>query len=338
MSRQRTRILLVVLIMITAYWFFSSARPTMPDVSRFISNLKYTHKSRTSVLNYNPESHILAAGYESGRVEFHDATQIGVSRIIKAHNVRGNHVVTSNDGSIALTSSHFEDETKMWDLKTGSLRKSIPNTWGPDLITPDGGTFFLASYGDIRIYDNISGEFYPGVFSCDHPIESLALSHAEQYLTVGTACDIQLWRILLHSNDELTLEQVSVVAPYGPADWIENIQFTESDEEIVTVSRFGGLDRWLVPLLDARQTYPTAIKHVSSSIITGPDLNDVVTFGTEERHGLGKGYAEISHLKNETHQVALRKLTNSPMGVLFPSANKILIANRRRYITLDFEK
>src|SRR5688572_18329322 len=92
---------------------------------------------------FDPIHRVLAVGRESGRLELWDASKPNARNGFSAHSLRTANIVMGSADGIVLTTSGFDDRTRVWDIKTGKLLHEIEKAMGPAALSPEDGLYLV---------------------------------------------------------------------------------------------------------------------------------------------------------------------------------------------------
>ena len=251
---------------------FTKSQKTDGTFSRIVQSLVYNEKGKH-----------LIVGHESGSIEIWDATKEKSMYEIKAHKNRANELAFSADGNAFFSNSMFETETKLWNVQTGELICSIPNTRGPVSATSDKRFYIIANSENLRIFDYKNKTLLPEEYKFTYGvIEAIAYDIATDQVAIGTQSDIQILKFSIIKGKP-NLEKVSSVPGVGS---IKGLQFSDNGHSLYSVSHLGSIDEWSTQPLKIKRSLPTALKHLYYATFT-PDT------GLLAMSGIGKqGYPD----------------------------------------------
>lgn len=227
---------------------FTKSQKTDGTFSRAVRSLVYNEKGK----------HLLV-GHESGSIEIWDATKERSMREIKAHNNRANELTFSADGNVFFSNSMFETDTKLWNVQSGELIYSIPNTRGPVSATSDKRFYIIVNSEKLRIFDYMNKALLPEEFKFTYGvIEAIAYDVATDQVAIGTQSDIQILKFSI-INGKPKLEKVSRAPGIGS---IKALQFSNNGHSLYSVSHLGSVDEWSTQSLKIKRSLPTAVKNL----------------------------------------------------------------------------
>jgi len=328
--------LVVTLCIMLAPRFIKTKDPK-GDLRTYLQELTYDKSSRVKALAYNPECQILGVGYETGMVEFHDTNGKRKPLIFKAHDMRVSSITISDDGAIALTNSYFDNETRIWNLKEGTLTTTIENARVKALIydeTDDHKTIFACGSGSIKIYDTSSG-VYEDEYDIGGSSVSMNFSPDKRWLAVGTSTGgVVVWEITRQETTPVLVKQ-GTIQPYEVGNWVINVTFSQSGDTLHTVTRKGQVDSWNVPNLERENHFVSDVNHVSSTVALGTDPSSFILLGTRDNRGMGKTHGELVDLESGTNKLVFRRVASHPIPLVFPSINTLMVASGKKFHLID---
>lgn len=288
----------------------TSSQKTDGSRPRVVVSLKYSEKEKT-----------LLVGHESGDIEIWDATKAKSMHEIKAHGYRANSLAFSADGKAFFSNSYFENETKLWDVKSGELISSIPTTKGPVSVTSDSRFYIIASNAELRIFDYQNRALLPGKFKFSHDVvTAMAYDFSTDKVAVGTASGtIQILSFSVKEGKP-NIEKISNANPYETGNWVVGLQFSDNGRSFYSVARFGSIDEWSTQPLKIKRSLPTGLKNIHAAAFM-LDKGFLALSGTGEYvyPKSGTGYLELISLTNAVNST--HKLTTNypgPIEFLYP--------------------
>lgn len=278
---------IIYIALLTSLLFLSGcATHIHKDFLQNFTKSQKTDGSRPRVvvsLVYNEKEKLLLVGHESGSIEIWDAKKSLSMREIKAHDYRANLLAFSADGKAFFSNSYFENVTKLWDVQSGELICSIPNTRGPVSITSDKRFHVIANGDELRIFDSgintLLAESYKFPF---YTITAIAYDISTDQVAIGTdSGEIQILRFSVIKGRP-TLEKVSNAKPYPMGNWVVGLQFSKSGRNLYSVARFGSIDEWSTQPFKIKRSLPIVLKNVHA-VAFMPSKGLLALSGTEEQ-------------------------------------------------------
>lgn len=311
--------------------FLSACSTTVhKDFLKNLANGQKTDGSRPRVvvsLKYNEKEKYLLVGHESGSIEIWDATKAMSMREIKAHDHRANTLAFSADGNAFFSNSYFENDTKLWNVKSGALISSIPNTTGPVSATSDKRFYIIANSEELRIFDYQNNILLPEKFKFSYDVvTAMAYDFSTDKVAIGSASGTMQILSFSVKEGKPTLEKISDANPYAMGNWIIGLQFSDNGRSLYSVARFGSIDEWSTQPLKIKRSLPTALKNIYAAAFM-PDKGFLALSGTGEYvyPASGTGYLEIISLATSLNS-AHKLTTNYPGPVEFLSPPSSVIS------------
>lgn len=237
----------------------------VPRLTQDLANREASFESRVTSAAYEAKRGSFAIGRESGNVEIWDTQAGEKSRQLQAHGNRVSSITFTDDGRFFFTSCYFEAETKLWNVATGALVASIPETRGPEIKAPIKDMYVLSNSSSIRLFDIRRQQLLPGEFASSGVVTSLAVDAATRQVAVGTASGtLQVWAMPKDDAAIPTLQLVSSTSPYAMANWVIGLYFVEGGTKLLSATRGGNVDIWNSKTLADRQTFKTELQYVLS--------------------------------------------------------------------------
>lgn len=304
--------------------FLSACAPAVhKDFLQNVAKSQKTDGSRPRVvvsLKYSEKEKYLLVGHESGTIDIWDATKAESMREIKAHAHRANSLVFTTDGKAFFSNSYFENDTKLWSLRTGKLLSSIAITKGPVSVTSDTRFYIVANSEELRIFDYQNMALLPEKFKFSYDVvTSIAFDSSTNKVAIGTASGtIQLLNFLIKEGTP-TLTKVSDINPYSIGNKIIALQFYDKGRSLYSVASSGSIDEWSTQPLKIKRSLSTALKGIYAATFM-PDKGLLALSGTGESiyPASGTGYLEIISLANDLNS-AHKLSTNYPGPIEFLS-------------------
>lgn len=319
----------IIISVLILYYFNTSFLKEIVKSKKYLSDSIYS-------LKVNNDKNLLIIASESGRIDIYNTkSKFILPKSIQAHAHRITEVTISKDGSILTTGSDVEGITKVWSNYSLKLIHSFNNVYGPTFIMPDNNTIFVAKDSSFKIYDVkrakiISENSAKGV------INYFNVSNDQNYLAIGSTGIVEIWKIIKTENGIL-IEFVNSVNLNQPDDWIINMQFSEDNLNLLTISRFGKIEFLNIPQLNRQKNYQSLIHHVTSSLIIGEQFESIILFGTRTISGLeGDGQVEQIFPSSGATRMLWWGLSNFPKADYFPTDQKMLVSNSHKLYLLTY--
>ena len=126
--------------------------------SAFLSSLFGRGVSAADLYIDNSEDKsIFAVGYEDGKIRLEDANSGKILNTLHGHTDRVTQLTFSPDGTLLVSSAHFQDPLHLWDVTTGKLLKTLtknPRFWGFLKFSNNGKTLACQTLeNSIEIWD-----------------------------------------------------------------------------------------------------------------------------------------------------------------------------------------
>jgi WD40 repeat protein len=286
-------------------------------------------ESSVRSLAYSEEGKYLLVGHESGSIDIWDTTQGHAKHTIQAHNYRDrvNSLTFTVDGKSFFSNSESEGVTQLWDVKTGKLLHSIPDTRGPVGITPNKNIYIIANTSELSFFDYSQMALLPEKYEVSGVITSLATDIRSGQIAIGTASgSIEIWKFS-KDGTKLYFRKVSTTKPYSGSNWIVGLQFSPDGKSLYSVARFGFLDIWTAHALEKKQTISLPLKQIyKTAFYRDKDLLAVT--GTTDDRGVGAGF--VSLISPSTDIVKIYRVNTNSAVVEFISSLNLLIASQHK--------
>lgn len=306
--------LLVSLLFISA----CSAAPVHKD---FLQNLTHSYKTGDTFslavrsLEYGENAKVLLVGRESGNIEIWDATKAKSMREIKAHDHRANLLSFSADGKAFFSGSYFEDNTKLWNIRTGELIYSIPLSRGPVGVSPDPRFYLIANSAELRFFDYENRVVLPEKYQLSYEvIEFIASDRSTNQVAVGAGGVIHLLKFSM-INGSPHLEKVAQSNPPPERSNIRGLLFSNNGSTLYSVTNWGAVDEWTTQPLKIKRSFPIVLNAVYAATFL-PSKGLVALSGTEERVFPGTDFGFVEVLPLDGRKLSTFKMTTKDPGMI----------------------
>ncbi|MDD5158820.1 MAG: WD40 repeat domain-containing protein [Sulfuricurvum sp.] len=287
-------------------------------------NQNHGFKDRVTALAFNKNSTMFAVGYESGKVDVFDGKSLKLAYGFFPSSTRTDILNFSNNGNYLSTGGYFDGNTKIYDLTNGTLKFNINESMGRETFTNDGDFIYMADTGSFKVFDLKKESFVGKTYECDGVITSIGKDKNENYLAVGMTGSIQIFEI--NGFDPTVLKLVSTQKPYELQDWITHVWFDKKDMSfidtifdslfyhksttLITISRFGHVDKWSVPELKKIDSIHIVSTMVQDALIS-EDGKYVIILGINENRRDGEYFVERINLETKKSEIIGQLSTNS---------------------------
>lgn len=341
-------VLLVTLCILLVPQFVKSKAPETPkvkpetvksDLRTYLEGLQYDKGSSVKALAYNPTCGMLGVGYENGMVEWHDTSGMKAPQNFKAHDMRVSNIAISDDGAMGFTNSYFDDATRVWDLKTGSLVTTIADARKASIIyeeTIDYKVVFACGSGRVKIFDTRWG-IYDDIYKFEASATSMALSSDRRWLSVGSSAGgIDVWEVT-RQGDKPVLVKQGAIQPYEKGNWIISVTFNDTCDKLYTVTQKGQIDSWRVPGLEREYHFVSGIKHAYSAVPLGRP-NSIILMGSKDKWGQGYSHGELIDLDKGSNRLVFKRVASHCVPLLFPSMHTLMVASGKTNHLVDVSR
>lgn len=299
---------------------FLSACPA-PVHKDFLQNLTQTQKTdgtRSRVVTslvYNEKEKVLLVGHESGSIEIWDATKAKSVREIKAHDYRANLLSFSADGKSFFSSSYFEDNTKLWNVRTGELIYLIPLSRGPVSVSPDPRFYLIANSEELRFFDYENRVVLPEKYKLSYEvIEFISSDRSTNRVAVGAGGVIHLLKFSMINGSPL-LEKVAQSNLPPERNTIKGLLFSSNGSTLYSVNNLGAVEEWTTQPLKIKRSFPIVLNAVYAASFL-PSKGLVALSGTEERVWPGADFGFVEVLPLDGRKPSTFKMTMKYPGMI----------------------
>jgi WD40 repeat protein len=303
----------------------------------FVANLikdstapRDTRSQHISRFQYSDASKVLLVGRESGTVDIWDSTQPLSKRTISAHGGRVIHLTFTPGGEHFFSNSFGDQETKLWETRSGKLLQAIPETSGPLTIAPDGRHYVIAKHGELRVLDFSKKTLLSQRVQTGGVVTAITADKAAGRIAVGTGSGTIEIRSFAIEEGRAVLKLESNASPYAMGEWVVRVFFSDKGRTLYTVSRGGSIDEWTVAPLQKNRTLSTALKHIHDSALL-PERGLLALSGTVDERGFGAGQVELLTLSSGRVQSYPTATNLATVG--FVSSLSLLMVPRHPAIT-----
>ncbi|VVS94697.1 WD40 repeat domain-containing protein [Desulfoluna spongiiphila] len=349
---QKKGLLAVLLVLLCILLVPRFVKPKAPELQEskpesvksglraYLEGLQYDTRSSVKALAYNPACGVLGVGYENGMVEWHDTSGTKAPQKFKAHNMRVTNITISDDGTMGLTNSHFDDATRVWDLRTGTLVTTIADARKASIIfeeTKDYKVVFACGSGRVKVFDTRSG-MYDDTYKFEGSATSMALSSDRRWLSVGSSTGgIDVWEVT-RQDDKLVLVKQGAIQPYEVGNWVINVTFSDTCDKLYTVTQKGQIDSWSVPGLAREYHFVSGIKHAYSAVALGGRPNSIILMGSKDKWGQGHSHGELIDVNKGSNRLVFSRVASHCVPLLFPSMHTLMVASGKTNHLVDVSR
>ena len=292
-------------------------------VTTFVDVNRHADDDATGVA-FDPIHRVLAVGRESGRLELWDASQPNTRVIVDAHSLRTADIVIGSTDGIVLTSSGFDQRSRVWDIKTGKLVHEIEDAMGPAALSPVDGLYVVANDSNLLLYLHAQRKVLGEPLKIGGGATAIASDRASGLVAVGTASGTIHLLKLEGTGESRKLVLLREVQPYEVGTWLKALTFLDNGTRLFSVNvRPGEVAEWDTATMKRLRVLPSTLRsvHWASAQPNEPWLLLAGEMGPDGERG---GKVELIDLRRGE---ALRYKANTthPVAVILPEITTGLV-------------
>lgn len=213
---------------------------------------------------------------------------------------------------------------ELLDLESGESLAYFPDCHGPGVFSSNARFALIPCRNSaIQLYDIVARKLSAeALFDPEDSVYALATDRKFTRLAIGSGAGKITLLDILEAPNTVELRNPRTIDK-GEGDWVSALKFSDSSQELYSVSRNGRLDVWSVNSGERTHTWKTNLNWVGS-VTFFKQATRVVVFGTLAPSGLADPAAVVIDTATGK-QRSLKTEQNYLWGAYIPGSDELLV-------------